>query len=110
MVRDDKRRAILAGAFAVFARDGYAQACVRDIAAAAGVAKPTVYSHLTDKATLFRHAVAEAADAAARERLAALTPLAGPDGAPRTRALPWRAWAVSCCACTPTNARGRCGG
>ncbi|MFI6387202.1 TetR/AcrR family transcriptional regulator [Nonomuraea sp. NPDC050540] len=76
--RIDKRQAILRGAFAVFARQGYAQACVQEIADEAGVAKPTVYNHLTDKATLFRHAVQDAAQTALRQRLAALEPLVEP--------------------------------
>ncbi|WP_052849134.1 TetR/AcrR family transcriptional regulator [Streptomyces avicenniae] len=76
--RIDKRKAILEGAFTVFARQGYAQACVQEIADEAGVAKPTVYNHLQDKATLFRHAVGAAAEQALRERTAALDPLAAP--------------------------------
>ncbi|MBB5937767.1 TetR/AcrR family transcriptional regulator [Streptomyces zagrosensis] len=62
--RIDKRHAILGAAFTVFAREGYGQACVRVIAAEAGVAKPTVYNHLGDKENLFRHAM-EAAGARA---------------------------------------------
>ncbi|MEV4222157.1 TetR/AcrR family transcriptional regulator [Nonomuraea sp. NPDC049725] len=79
--RIDKRQAILDGAFTVFARQGYAQACVQEIADEAGVAKPTVYNHLTDKATLFRHAIQAAAESVLDQRLAALQPLAepGPD-------------------------------
>ncbi|MDX3103340.1 TetR/AcrR family transcriptional regulator [Nonomuraea angiospora] len=76
--RIDKRQAILEGAFAVFARLGYAQACVQDIADEAGVAKPTVYNHMTDKATLFRSAVEAAAQMTLNARLAALEPLADP--------------------------------
>ncbi|MEO3888125.1 TetR/AcrR family transcriptional regulator [Nonomuraea sp. B5E05] len=76
--RIDKRQAILGGAFAVFARLGYAQACVQDIADEAGVAKPTVYNHMTDKATLFRHAVEAASQAALVARIGALAPLADP--------------------------------
>lgn len=76
--RIDKRRAILEGAFAVFARLGYARAGVQDIADEAGVAKPTVYNHMTDKATLFRNAVEAVAQALLDERLAALEPLADP--------------------------------
>ncbi|SDI79675.1 TetR/AcrR family transcriptional regulator [Nonomuraea jiangxiensis] len=76
--RIDKRQAILEGAFAVFARQGYAQAGVQDIADAAGVAKPTVYNHMTDKATLFRNALEATARAVLNERLAALEPLADP--------------------------------
>ncbi|MEV6155898.1 TetR/AcrR family transcriptional regulator [Nonomuraea sp. NPDC052129] len=83
--RIDKRQAILEGAFTVFARLGYAQAGVQDIAAEAGVAKPTVYNHMTDKATLFRHALEAAAQTVLSERLAALDPLAVPgDDLPAT--------------------------
>ncbi|MCL8013431.1 TetR/AcrR family transcriptional regulator [Streptomyces sp. AS02] len=70
--RVDKRQAILDAAFAVFARRGYAQACVQEIAEEARVAKPTVYSHLNDKETLFRHTVEAAADALMAENLAAV--------------------------------------
>lgn len=76
--RVDKRQAILEGAFTVFARQGYAQAGVQEIADEAGVAKPTVYSHLTDKATLFRQALQAAAQTTLNERLAALQPLHDP--------------------------------
>ncbi|MFJ6572306.1 TetR/AcrR family transcriptional regulator [Streptomyces sp. NPDC091292] len=76
--RIDKRQAILDGAFTVFARQGYAQACVQEIADEAGVAKPTVYNHLTDKATLFRHALDAAARSALHDKLAALDPLLTP--------------------------------
>ncbi|MFD3530037.1 TetR/AcrR family transcriptional regulator [Streptomyces sp. NPDC058664] len=58
----ERRQAILDGAFTVFARRGYAQACVKEIAQEAGVAKPTVYSHLNDKESLYREAVEAAAD------------------------------------------------
>jgi TetR/AcrR family transcriptional regulator, mexJK operon transcriptional repressor len=76
--RIDKRRAILDAAFAVFARRGYAGACVKEIAAEAGVAKPTVYNHLTDKENLFRRAMEAAADAVAEENLAVLDRLRAP--------------------------------
>ncbi|MCZ0983356.1 TetR/AcrR family transcriptional regulator [Streptomyces diastatochromogenes] len=52
--RIDKRNAILDAAFDVFAAHGYEQALVQEIAEKAGVAKPTVYNHFTDKETLFR--------------------------------------------------------
>ncbi|WP_246258173.1 TetR/AcrR family transcriptional regulator [Amycolatopsis anabasis] len=74
--RIDKRQAILVAAFTVFAREGYAQACVQAIAAEAGVAKPTVYNHLNDKATLFRHAVTAAADRVHAAGVAVVTRLA----------------------------------
>ncbi|TYB56807.1 TetR/AcrR family transcriptional regulator [Nonomuraea sp. PA05] len=78
--RIDKRQAILEGAFTVFAREGYAQACVQEIAREAGVAKPTVYNHMTDKATLFRNALEAAARTILEQRIAALEPLAAPTG------------------------------
>jgi TetR/AcrR family transcriptional repressor of mexJK operon len=76
--RIDKRQAILEGAFAVFARQGYAQAGVQEIADEAGVAKPTVYNYLTDKATLFRQAIEATAQSTLAERVAALRPLQEP--------------------------------
>ncbi|GAB4583492.1 TetR/AcrR family transcriptional regulator [Nocardia sp. IFM 10818] len=81
--RIDKRQQILEAAFAVFARRGYAQTCVQEIADAAGVAKPTVYNHLTDKGTLFREALLAAADAVGSETLAAVDPLRDTGGDPR---------------------------
>ncbi|MCX4674033.1 TetR/AcrR family transcriptional regulator [Streptomyces sp. NBC_01433] len=76
--RIDKRQAILEGAFTVFARRGYDQAGVQEIADEAGVAKPTVYNHLHDKATLFRHALETESQVALSKRLAALEPLLEP--------------------------------
>ncbi|MFE3738048.1 TetR/AcrR family transcriptional regulator [Streptomyces sp. NPDC059134] len=76
--RIDKRQAILDAAFAVFARHGYEGACVQRIAREAGVAKPTVYSHLTDKENLFRHTVLAAADAVMADHLAVMDRLRAP--------------------------------
>ncbi|MEV4239979.1 TetR/AcrR family transcriptional regulator [Nocardia sp. NPDC049737] len=76
--RTDKRQAILNVAFTVFARRGYDKACVQEIADEAGVAKPTVYNHLNDKQSLFRHAVLAAADAVATETLAIVDSLREP--------------------------------
>jgi AcrR family transcriptional regulator len=73
--RIDKRRAILDAAFTVFARHGYALACVQEIATEAGVAKPTVYNHLHDKETLFRHAMEAAANRTMAENLAVVDQL-----------------------------------
>jgi AcrR family transcriptional regulator len=50
----DKRRAIVAGALTLFARDGYTRASQDAIAAAAGVSNRTIYNHFTDKAELFQ--------------------------------------------------------
>ncbi|MFC7328112.1 TetR/AcrR family transcriptional regulator [Marinactinospora rubrisoli] len=76
--RIDKRQAILDAAFVVFARHGYGQACVQEIAEEAGVAKPTVYNHLSDKENLFRHAMEAAADAVMMENLAVVERLRDP--------------------------------
>lgn len=73
--RIERRQAILDGAFTVFARHGYAQACVKEIAQEAGVAKPTVYSHLNDKENLYREAVEAAADRIGAQRLAVVEQL-----------------------------------
>ncbi|MEU3616159.1 TetR/AcrR family transcriptional regulator [Streptomyces sp. NPDC006872] len=85
--RIERRQAILDGAFAVFARQGYAQACVKEIALEAGVAKPTVYSHLNDKESLYREAVEAAADRIGAQSLAVVEQLreAAADGDPRAR-------------------------
>ncbi|MFD5437880.1 TetR/AcrR family transcriptional regulator [Kitasatospora sp. NPDC127067] len=71
----ERRQAILDGAFAVFARRGYAQACVQEIAGEAGVAKPTVYSHLADKESLYREAVEAVAERVGARAVAAVEPL-----------------------------------
>ncbi|MFJ9495270.1 TetR/AcrR family transcriptional regulator [Streptomyces sp. NPDC101224] len=83
--RNDRRQAILDGAFVVFARNGYAQTSVKDIAQEAGVAKPTVYSHLNDKESLYREAVKAAADRVGAQSLAVVERLrkAAADGDPR---------------------------
>lgn len=78
--RIDKRQAILDAAFTVFAREGYANACVKEIAAEARVAKPTVYNHLNDKANLFHHAVKLAAESALAENLRVVERLAAATG------------------------------
>lgn len=70
--RIDKRHAILNAAFTVFSRKGYSQSCVNEIAAEAGVAKPTVYNHLDSKENLFRHAMTAAAEGAMARNLAAI--------------------------------------
>ncbi|AYF73553.1 TetR/AcrR family transcriptional regulator [Nocardia yunnanensis] len=76
--RIDKRQAILDAALTVFARRGYAQACVQEIADTAAVAKPTVYNHLTDKENLFREAISAAADTVGAVAETALEPLRAP--------------------------------
>lgn len=53
----EKRRAILEAAKELFLEQGYEKVSMDAIAAAAGVSKLTVYSHFTDKETLFQEAV-----------------------------------------------------
>ncbi|HLU54093.1 MAG TPA: TetR/AcrR family transcriptional regulator [Pseudonocardia sp.] len=76
--RIDKRLAILEAASVVFAREGYAQAGVDEIAAEAGVAKATVYSHFGDKQTLLRECLMTEADRAAQANLEAVERLLEP--------------------------------
>jgi AcrR family transcriptional regulator len=57
----DKRRAILAGALSVFARDGYTRASIDAISAVAGVSTRTIYNHFADKEELFRTVIQESA-------------------------------------------------
>ena len=53
----EKRKAILESAKNLFIRQGYASTSMDAIASEAGVSKLTVYSHFTDKETLFSAAV-----------------------------------------------------
>lgn len=78
--RIDKREAILGAAFTVFARRGYARACVEEIAEVAGVAKHTVYNHLRDKENLFRSTLEAAADDVVAKNLAVVAPLSAEPG------------------------------
>lgn len=76
--RIDKREAILSAAFRVFARKGFANACVKDVADEAKVAKPTIYSHLDDKDALFRESLAAAAEEVSAANIAAVAGLREP--------------------------------
>lgn len=76
--RVDKQQAVLDAAFAVFTRTGYAQARMDEIAAEAGVAKATVYSHFGDKEQVFRQAVRGLSDTALAANLAVVDRLAEP--------------------------------
>jgi TetR/AcrR family transcriptional regulator, mexJK operon transcriptional repressor len=82
--RIDKRQAILDAAFAVFAREGYAQAGMDVIAAEAGAAKATVYNHFHDKETLLRQSIAAEADRALAKNLATVERLTEQGGELRT--------------------------
>lgn len=59
--RGDKRRALLDGALAAFARDGYTRASITTIAAAAGVSTRTIYNQYDDKAALFEAVIVDSA-------------------------------------------------
>ncbi|MDT3399780.1 TetR/AcrR family transcriptional regulator [Streptomyces sp. B1866] len=68
----DKRRAILAGALAVFARDGYTHASIDAISAEAGVSTRTIYNHFRDKAELFRTVIQDSTDRVAESQIATI--------------------------------------
>lgn len=59
--RGDKRRALLDGALAVFAQDGYARASIDTIARTAGVSTRTIYNQFGDKAALFEAVIVDSA-------------------------------------------------
>jgi len=66
----DKRRAILAGALTVFARDGYTRASIDAISAEAGVSTRTIYNHFHDKAQLFETVIEESTRQVAEAQIA----------------------------------------
>ncbi|WP_035303537.1 TetR/AcrR family transcriptional regulator [Actinokineospora inagensis] len=68
----DKRRAVLDGALATFARDGYTRAGMDAISAAAGVSTRTIYNHFTDKAALFEAVIQHSAAQVAAEQVAVI--------------------------------------
>jgi len=57
----DKRRDLLEGALAEFARDGYTRASIDAIARAAGTSTRTIYNHFGDKAGLFHAVIVDSA-------------------------------------------------
>jgi AcrR family transcriptional regulator len=67
-----KRQAILDGALAVFARDGYTRASIDAISAEAGVSTRTIYNHFTDKSGLFLAVIQESATQAADVQIAVI--------------------------------------
>ncbi|MFD1046538.1 TetR/AcrR family transcriptional regulator, partial [Kibdelosporangium lantanae] len=70
--RIDKHAAILEAALRVFSESGFGYANIDAIAAAAGVAKPTVYNHFGDKETLFRAVMTDSADESAAKIVKAI--------------------------------------
>jgi TetR/AcrR family transcriptional regulator, mexJK operon transcriptional repressor len=71
-----KRRAVLEGATALFLRHGYLGTSMDQVAAYAGVSKPTVYKFFADKEHLFSEIVLGTLDRAAEPFQAALAGLA----------------------------------
>ena len=69
----DKRRAILAGALTVFARDGYTRASIDAISAEAAVSTRTIYNHFTDKADLFHAVIQDSATRVADHEIAIIS-------------------------------------
>src|SRR6476620_9883284 len=61
--RPSRRREIIDAATEVFAREGYAEASVEDIAKVAGVAPTAIYYHFGGKEELFNQALRVAMDA-----------------------------------------------
>ena len=57
----DKRRDLLDGSLAAFARDGYTRASIDTIARAAGTSTRTIYNHFGDKAGLFHAVIVDSA-------------------------------------------------
>lgn len=78
--RIDKRTAILDAALHEFVQEGYGLTRVEIIAERAGVAKPTVYNHFSDKETLFRTVILDGAQRTSDQIVAALDTL--PDDSP----------------------------
>ncbi|MGC5015502.1 TetR/AcrR family transcriptional regulator [Streptosporangium sp. DT93] len=74
---DRKHRAILDAATEVFLRNGYLGTTVEEVAAVAGVSKPTVYKHFTDKRRLFLEIVAAVVDEACQAVQDAVSGLEG---------------------------------
>ena len=54
-----RRRQLLDVALAVFARDGFHETSMNDIAEAAGVTKPVLYQHFASKRALYRELLVE---------------------------------------------------
>jgi AcrR family transcriptional regulator len=100
--RIDKQQAILDAAFVVFSRTGYAQTRMDRIAAEAGVAKATVYSHFGDKEQVFRAAVQSLSEAALAANLAVLDRLTEP-GADLAATLREVGGALIRCYCSPES-------
>jgi TetR/AcrR family transcriptional repressor of mexJK operon len=66
-----KRAAIVDAANSLFAEQHYELVTMEDVAARAGVSKMTVYSHFSDKDTLFENVVSDIADRMMQSVLAA---------------------------------------
>lgn len=67
-----KRRALLDGSLAVFARDGYSRASIDAIAREAGVSTRTIYNQFGDKATLFHSVIVDSSRRVADAQIATI--------------------------------------
>lgn len=72
----DRRRSILAAAEVTFNRNGYARTTVEQVAAAAGVAKGSIYNYFHSKEELFQQVFAEVMSGATSD----LSRIAGGEG------------------------------
>jgi AcrR family transcriptional regulator len=94
--RIDKREAILAAAFDVFARGGFGAANVDTIAARADVAKPTIYAHFGSKDRLFRAVMTDLVQRYSAGTLAALEASPADGLAPRDQLVGMARRLVNC--------------
>src|SRR5579864_4319655 len=70
---DDRRRAIVAAAVPLFARNGFAGTTTRELAAAAGVSEALLFRHFPSKQSLWREILARGCEGdPALEKLAIL--------------------------------------
>jgi AcrR family transcriptional regulator len=70
--RADRQAAIVRGAAAAFARAGFADTSMEDVAAASGITKVIVYRHFESKEVLYRAVLQRVSDRLAEEFTAAL--------------------------------------
>ncbi|GIG59499.1 TetR family transcriptional regulator [Longispora fulva] len=78
--REDTRQRLFDAAITLIAERGYSSTTVDEIAAAAGVAKGTVYYNFTSKPELFTELLRHGIGALTTELRAAAEGLSGPDG------------------------------
>ena len=74
----ERRKQLIATAIEVFARDGYHNTSMNDVAEAAGVTKPVLYQHFASKRELYRDILGEIGDELADTIAKAIAEAAGP--------------------------------